>query len=77
MAGRYHHEREIRYLRFLSSVRPEVSKGERDFLRNRHLVFPGITDEEEEMEALITGTLQKTLLKTELTALQCWQSLHL
>ena len=30
-----HHERKIRRLRLHSSVRPEVSKGERDFLRGR------------------------------------------
>ncbi len=32
-AGRPHHERKIKWLQRRSSVRPEVSKGERDFLR--------------------------------------------
>jgi hypothetical protein len=32
-----HHERKIRHLRSLQSVRPEVSKGEPDFLRSRQL----------------------------------------
>ena len=33
MAGRPHHERKTKHLQPLYSVRPEVSKGERDFLR--------------------------------------------
>jgi hypothetical protein len=31
-----HHERKIKWLQRRSSVRPEVSKGERDFLRGHH-----------------------------------------
>jgi hypothetical protein len=32
-----HHERKISSLRSISSVRPEVSKGERDFLRSHQM----------------------------------------
>jgi hypothetical protein len=35
--GRPHHERKIKWLESPSPVRPEVSKGERDFLREHHI----------------------------------------
>jgi len=34
-----HHERKIKYLQLCLTVRPEVSKGERDFLQSRQFSY--------------------------------------
>ena len=71
MAGRPHHEREIRHLRLVQSVRPEVSKGERDFLRDAQF-WP----EETRIEVGATGKAWLPPAKDEYLEEVCHRASH-